>query len=173
MFIRKWGATEWAQLLAGLALLAGVLSTAPSAIAAPLQAPPVAKSCKDFPAINRTTINLAGVNNNDSCIAAWITGCDLQVDLVVNADTHADLKSLKWSRIIKRKGTVKPYSKTVNTTTYGYRRRFVRTWISQLYPDIPGCNAGKSQYEWTASTTVTIRTKGGMVRGSATHKTQK
>jgi hypothetical protein len=77
MFIRKWGATEWAQLLAGLALLAGVLSTAPSAIAAPLQAPPVAKSCKDFPAINRTTINLAGVNNNDSCIAAWITGCDL------------------------------------------------------------------------------------------------
>jgi hypothetical protein len=140
MLVKMWRRASWASALAGLALLAGVASTTPRAMAAPLQAPPVAKSCKDFEAPNRTAIKLAGVKYNDSCIVAVIHGCDLQVDLVVNAEVRANLKSFTWDRRVNRTGMSKPYSKTANTTAYGYKRRTVNIWQSQLYPDIPGCS---------------------------------
>jgi hypothetical protein len=139
-------------------------------MAAPLQAPPVAKSCKDFEAPNRTAIKLAGVKYNDSCIVAVIHGCDLQVDLVVNAEVRANLKSFTWDRRVNRTGMSKPYSKTANTTAYGYKRRTVNIWQSQLYPDIPGCSKKKMLYDWSATATVTLRTVRGTIHKSATHK---
>jgi hypothetical protein len=171
MFIGKWRPTEWVSLLVGVALLAGVLSTAPSAIAVPQQAQPVAMSCKNYQSSDVTRIKLAGTKNNDSCVVAWITDCDLQVDVVINADVPADLKSFTWSRIIKQKGVNPVYSSTVNTTKYGYKRRYATFGISWLYPNIPGCHGNKLEHEWRATSTVTLRLKNGRtIRGTATHK---
>jgi hypothetical protein len=115
MFIEKLRATALASF-AGLALLAGIFATAPSAIAAPQQAPSGIASCADFPAADQAALKLPGTISNDSCVVAFIDidNCTLEVRLVVNVTTKSPILGYKWVRRVGRKTIKRP----VKTSTY-------------------------------------------------------
>jgi hypothetical protein len=174
MFIRKWRTPEWAMLSIGfgLLLLVVILSLAPSADAAPLQAPPTAGSCKDFPNRDRTMIKLPGVKNNDSCVAAWLEGCRLQVEVFINGKTSSDLKTYTVTRIVYDKDLKtkrrNEFNAMTKTTTNGYSTRSLYFTDNHAW-DVPDCNKKRPQFDWSTTVWVKLQTLRGTVRANASH----
>jgi hypothetical protein len=166
MFFRKWRRSEWASLLTSITLLAGVLTAAATANAAPLQAPSGVQPCSAFPAENQTAIKLPGTLTNDSCVVATIVatikGCTLEVRLVVNVTTKSPVLSYKWVRRADRRSIeshAKP-TKYASTTSdnYSYASHASSVYLNTYY-SWPLRDCDHPKYDWSGTASLTIRTK--------------